>query len=172
MGTLSRALLLFTSGPFLARLGYGLSWQNAVILCWGSLRGAVGLALALQVALDYQHVGNKVSDTFFNKFFDSLMVWWISYSSAEKTISCCFSFFIMPHFCLSRSYCTQRALLYLHYFSMQRQWRICSSCWEWARYRTPEKFQWQMPWSVCKTRQQELSRCCAPIAFLPMHTGS
>ena len=48
------------SGPVLAHIGYGLSWQNAVILCWGGLRGAVGLALALQVALDYESVGSKV----------------------------------------------------------------------------------------------------------------
>ena len=49
------------SGPVLAHMGYGLSWQNAVIVMWGGLRGAVGLALALQVALDYKEVGNKVS---------------------------------------------------------------------------------------------------------------
>jgi sodium/hydrogen exchanger 10/11 len=50
------------AGPVLARIGYGLTWQNAVILCWGGLRGAVGLALALQVALDYKSVGSKVRD--------------------------------------------------------------------------------------------------------------
>lgn len=55
-----RATVLMMAGPVLARIGYGLSWQNAVILCWGGLRGAVGLALALQVALDYKSVGNKV----------------------------------------------------------------------------------------------------------------
>ena len=49
------------SGPVLAHMGYGLSWQNAVVVMWGGLRGAVGLALALQVALDYKEVGNKVS---------------------------------------------------------------------------------------------------------------
>ena len=52
------------AGPVLARIGYGLTWQNAVILCWGGLRGAVGLALALQVALDYKSVGSKVGKHF------------------------------------------------------------------------------------------------------------
>ncbi|XP_028411372.1 sodium/hydrogen exchanger 10-like isoform X2 [Dendronephthya gigantea] len=55
-----RATVLMMAGPVLARIGYGLTWQNAVILCWGGLRGAVGLALALQVALDYNTVGSKV----------------------------------------------------------------------------------------------------------------
>lgn len=36
--------------PFLCRLGYGLQWQDAVVMTWGGLRGAVGLALALSVA--------------------------------------------------------------------------------------------------------------------------
>ena len=54
--------MLMMAGPVLARIGYGLTWQNAVILCWGGLRGAVGLALALQVALDYKSVGSKVRD--------------------------------------------------------------------------------------------------------------
>ena len=52
------------AGPVLARIGYGLTWQNAVILCWGGLRGAVGLALALQVALDYESVGSKARDLY------------------------------------------------------------------------------------------------------------
>lgn len=30
-------------------------------MIWGGLRGAVGLALALQVAMDHEEVGNKVS---------------------------------------------------------------------------------------------------------------
>lgn len=29
-------------------------------MIWGGLRGAVGLALALQVAMDHEKVGNKV----------------------------------------------------------------------------------------------------------------
>ena len=33
--------------PLLQRMGYGLSWQGAVVAGWGGLRGAVGLALAL-----------------------------------------------------------------------------------------------------------------------------
>ena len=44
----------------LTRIGYGLPWKDAVVMIWGGLRGAVGLALALQVAMDYEVVGNKV----------------------------------------------------------------------------------------------------------------
>ncbi len=50
--------------PILSRIGYGLSWQNGVIMTWGGLRGAVGLAMALLVAqseeLDSQTIGSKV----------------------------------------------------------------------------------------------------------------
>jgi len=42
------------------RIGYGLSWQNAVVAAWGGLRGAVGLALALQVYIDHPEMGGKV----------------------------------------------------------------------------------------------------------------
>jgi len=46
--------------PLLTRIGYGLPWKDAVVMIWGGLRGAVGLALALQVAMDHEKVGNKV----------------------------------------------------------------------------------------------------------------
>ena len=49
-----------TFSPILMRIGYGLSWQNAVVAAWGGLRGAVGLALALQVYIDHPLVGGKV----------------------------------------------------------------------------------------------------------------
>ena len=51
---------MMTFSPILMRIGYGLSWQNAVVSAWGGLRGAVGLALALQVYLDHPLVGGKV----------------------------------------------------------------------------------------------------------------
>lgn len=56
----SRAIVIILFSPFLTRLGYGLPWKDAVVMIWGGLRGAVGLALALQVALDHETVGNKV----------------------------------------------------------------------------------------------------------------
>ena len=61
--------------PLLTRMGYGLPWKDAVVMIWGGLRGAVGLALALQVAMDYEVVGNKVSVyflTFLNSIFGVL----------------------------------------------------------------------------------------------------
>jgi len=38
--------------PILAHMGYGINWKDALIMTWGGLRGAVGLALALQLFLD------------------------------------------------------------------------------------------------------------------------
>ncbi|KAJ8023281.1 Sodium/hydrogen exchanger 10 [Holothuria leucospilota] len=50
--------------PILRHLGYGLTWRNAVVLTWGGLRGAVGLAMALLVVqtkeLDFKTIGSKV----------------------------------------------------------------------------------------------------------------
>ena len=58
---------MMTFSPILMRIGYGLSWQNAVVAAWGGLRGAVGLALALQVYIDHPLVGGKVRHgTYFN----------------------------------------------------------------------------------------------------------
>ena len=38
--------------PLLSRIGYGLSWQSALVIVWGGLRGAVGLSLALIIYQD------------------------------------------------------------------------------------------------------------------------
>ena len=59
--------------PLLTRMGYGLPWKDAVVMIWGGLRGAVGLALALQVAMDYEVVGNKVS-VYFSTFLNSIFI--------------------------------------------------------------------------------------------------
>ncbi|XP_076372813.1 sperm-specific sodium:proton exchanger-like [Tachypleus tridentatus] len=48
--TLFRFLAIITLYPVLSRLGYGLNWKWLVVLTWGGLRGAVGLALALLVS--------------------------------------------------------------------------------------------------------------------------
>lgn len=44
--------MIMVLSPLLKRIGYGLSWQNGVVMVWGGLRGAVGLALALIVLHD------------------------------------------------------------------------------------------------------------------------
>lgn len=47
-----RFLCIFLHFPALRRLGYGMTWQEAVVISWSGLRGAIGLALALLVNLD------------------------------------------------------------------------------------------------------------------------
>ena len=54
---------MMTFSPILMRIGYGLSWQSAVVAAWGGLRGAVGLALALQVYIDHPQIGGKVTNS-------------------------------------------------------------------------------------------------------------
>lgn len=56
-------LLLFY--PILRQLGYGLEWQNMMIIMWGGLRGAVGICLALEIYEDedlceFDDIGPKV----------------------------------------------------------------------------------------------------------------
>jgi NhaP-type Na+/H+ or K+/H+ antiporter len=50
--TIIRAAVVGAFYPFIKNLGYGLKVEDAVVLVWGGLRGAVGLALALVVAQD------------------------------------------------------------------------------------------------------------------------
>lgn len=50
-------LLMFY--PILKRIGYGLAWQNVIVIMWGGLRGAVGICLALQIYED-EHLCDKL----------------------------------------------------------------------------------------------------------------
>ena len=47
--SVARSLMLLIFHFLLSRIGYGSTWQSASVLMWGALRGAVSLALALQV---------------------------------------------------------------------------------------------------------------------------
>jgi len=47
-----RFFMVFMMYPILQRSGYGITWKKAVVISWGGLRGAVGLALALILQLD------------------------------------------------------------------------------------------------------------------------
>jgi NhaP-type Na+/H+ or K+/H+ antiporter len=44
---LIRSIIVALFFPLLQRLGYGITWQGAIVASWGGLRGAVGLALAI-----------------------------------------------------------------------------------------------------------------------------
>ncbi len=50
--------------PILTRVGYSMTWKDMVVISWGGLRGAVGLALALVVAqtseINFDKIGCKV----------------------------------------------------------------------------------------------------------------
>ncbi|GIY70155.1 hypothetical protein CDAR_176551, partial [Caerostris darwini] len=62
--TFLRGIMIAIFYPILKRTGYGLTWKESIILSWGGLRGAVGLALALMFALnpkvDKSETANKV----------------------------------------------------------------------------------------------------------------
>lgn len=45
--TIGRLAMIFTFYPFLRKSGFGLNWREAIVLCYGGLRGAISLALAL-----------------------------------------------------------------------------------------------------------------------------
>ena len=52
--------------PLLDRVGYGLSWQNNIVVSWSGLRGAVSMALALvlsghTVLAHDENIGPKVN---------------------------------------------------------------------------------------------------------------
>jgi len=49
---LARAIVIGALYPLMRRTGYGLPKKEAIVLWWGGLRGAVGLALGLLVAQD------------------------------------------------------------------------------------------------------------------------
>ncbi|KAH3877179.1 hypothetical protein DPMN_001038, partial [Dreissena polymorpha] len=56
-----RGLVIAMFSPILRHTGYGLTWREGTVMTWGGLRGAVSLALALQVAhhdkIDQDHFG-------------------------------------------------------------------------------------------------------------------
>ena len=50
-----RLLMLLIMYPLISRIGYGLNWQNLIVMQWGGLRGAVSICLALDV-YDNKHL--------------------------------------------------------------------------------------------------------------------
>ncbi|XP_076825235.1 sperm-specific sodium:proton exchanger-like [Clavelina lepadiformis] len=66
--TAIRALSIFSFFPFMKRLGLDLSWRHVLVMTWGGLRGAVGLALAIYLrsyeailSPEVQSAGNRSS---------------------------------------------------------------------------------------------------------------
>ena len=50
--TIFRGLIMFGVIPLFRRSQYGYTWRDALVITWGGLRGAVGLALAVAVSTD------------------------------------------------------------------------------------------------------------------------
>lgn len=46
---IGRLIMVFLFFPLLSKSGYGLNWREAIVLCYGGLRGAISLALALSI---------------------------------------------------------------------------------------------------------------------------
>jgi NhaP-type Na+/H+ or K+/H+ antiporter len=54
-----RFLMIGCFFPVLKCMGYGVTWQECIVMSYGGLRGAVGLALALDVDLEFNADGNS-----------------------------------------------------------------------------------------------------------------
>ena len=60
-----RAIVIFLLYPLMNRSGYGLQKSEAIVVWFGALRGAIGLALALIVAgVDDQFISKEIKDQF------------------------------------------------------------------------------------------------------------
>lgn len=57
--------------PLLTHIGYRIDWKQVIVITWGGLRGAVGLALALVVAQTPEEplptIGSKVLSVSFTR---------------------------------------------------------------------------------------------------------
>lgn len=66
MSIIFRLIVNSSLYPILTRIGYTMNLKHILVITWGGLRGAVGLALALVVAqtsaIDFDTIGSKVSD--------------------------------------------------------------------------------------------------------------
>eukprot|EP00931_Biecheleriopsis_adriatica_P012255 TRINITY_DN113379_c0_g1_i1.p1 TRINITY_DN113379_c0_g1~~TRINITY_DN113379_c0_g1_i1.p1 ORF type:complete len:686 (+),score=110.32 TRINITY_DN113379_c0_g1_i1:381-2438(+) len=52
---LVRGVMMLLFHPLLRSWGYGFTWQEALVVWWGGLRGAVGLALAIACDLEFRN---------------------------------------------------------------------------------------------------------------------
>lgn len=59
----ARGVVITVFFPLVKRLGYGLTWRDAIVLWYGGLRGAVGLALGLIIENDKERFYWKTRDT-------------------------------------------------------------------------------------------------------------
>jgi len=94
-----RFFMVLILRPLLSRIGYGFTMKSAIVLSWGGLRGAVGLALALDVDISFTkqnkdtvlgdqmlfHVGGMAMLTLLiNGVTSGLLVDYLELSTADK----------------------------------------------------------------------------------------
>ena len=77
--SICRGMVITILSPILRHTGYGMSWKEGIVMTWGGLRGAVSLALALQVAhhdtIDQEGVGVRVSTYSVHVLQGIVMTW-------------------------------------------------------------------------------------------------
>jgi hypothetical protein len=54
-----RGFMVILFFPILSRMGYELDWRDGFMLTWGGLRGALGLALALDVDITFKSISEE-----------------------------------------------------------------------------------------------------------------
>ena len=59
-----RLIAIGSLWPILTKIGYSISWKSILVMTWGGLRGAVGLALALIVSQDPRIVSPTLGSKF------------------------------------------------------------------------------------------------------------
>jgi sodium/hydrogen exchanger 10/11 len=63
-----RLIVVLVASPVISKIGYNLTWQHGVVISWGGLRGAVGLALALVVVQEGNANPGTILQTIGNHF--------------------------------------------------------------------------------------------------------
>jgi NhaP-type Na+/H+ or K+/H+ antiporter len=58
---LIRGIMVAVLFPVMKRIGYGIAVKDSIILVWGGLRGAIGLALAL-IVVSEESIPHEVRD--------------------------------------------------------------------------------------------------------------
>lgn len=147
-----RAIVILVLYPFMKRAGYGLPKKDAIIVWYGALRGAIGLALALIVAgVDDQYIPAHIKDQFL--FFTAGIVTLTLLINAS-TIKYLVNYLGLTKISPAKAQMVNNARLYLHESTANQISRlktdrfIKKSNWETVEEYLPENLQEQMDLGV------------------------